>query len=105
VEQNRIVRLEQVGYSYGSQRALNGVDLEIGTGQITALLGPNGAGKTTLIHLLLGLIRIQTGTLCLFDGQAPGENACRRRIGVMLQASGVQRNLTVRELLALFASF
>jgi len=105
VKQNRIVRLEQVGYSYGSQPALAGVDLEIESGRITALLGPNGAGKTTLIHLLLGLIKMQTGTICLFGGLAPGESACRRRIGVMLQASGVQHNLAVRELLALFASF
>jgi len=105
VEQNRIVRLEQVGYRYGSQPALAGVDLEIESGRITALLGPNGAGKTTLIHLLLGLIATQTGTLRLFDDLAPGDRACCRRCGVMLQASGVQHNLTVSELIALFASF
>ena len=94
-----------VRFAYGDELALDGVDFELGRGRVTALLGPNGAGKTTLIHLLIGLMPIQHGELRLFDGLAPDDRACRRRLGVMLQRSGVQDNLRVGELLDLFGSF
>ena len=94
-----------VRHAYGQTRALDGVDLVLAAGEVTALLGPNGAGKTTLIHLLLGLRPVQSGTVRLFDDRSPSDPACRRRIGTMLQSSGVQGNLEVRELLQLFASF
>jgi ABC-2 type transport system ATP-binding protein len=42
---------------YGSVRALDGLDLEVGAGEVHAFLGPNGAGKTTTIRILLGLLR------------------------------------------------
>jgi len=88
-----------------SQHALDNVSLELNAGQVTALLGPNGAGKTTLIHLLLGLLPSHQGSIRLFDNLAPCQRQARTRIGVMLQQSGVQENLTVRELIELFASF
>ena len=94
-----------LGYRYATTTALDGIDLTLRRGQVTALLGPNGAGKSTLIHLLLGLKPVQSGTIRLFGERAPDDRSCRRRIGTRLQASGVQDNLTVRELLALFASF
>lgn len=94
-----------VRFAYGGNVALDGVNLELGRGQVTALLGPNGAGKTTLIHLLIGLMPLQHGEMRLFDDRAPDDRACRRRLGVMLQRSGVQDNLRVGELLDLFGSF
>jgi ABC-2 type transport system ATP-binding protein len=94
-----------LNHRYGSTVALSDVDLRLKSGRVTALLGPNGAGKTTLIHLLLGVLPIQQGTLELFEGLKPGSRAAQTRIGVMLQASGVQDNLSVVELLELFASF
>jgi ABC-2 type transport system ATP-binding protein len=92
-------------HDYGSTPALAGIDLTLHGGRVTALLGPNGAGKTTLIHLLLGILSVQRGRIGLFGDLEPGRSEAQRRIGVMLQASGVQDNLTVSELLALFASF
>lgn len=100
-----IATCRQVRHAYGRTVALDGVDLSLPAGQVTALLGPNGAGKTTLIHLLLGLLPVQSGEVRLFEGLDPADPAIRRRIGTMLQSSGVQGNLTVRELLRLFASF
>lgn len=97
--------LTGVSHAYGATRALDGVDLRLEAGTVTALLGPNGAGKSTLIHLLLGLKKVQSGTVRLFGGHRPDDRACRTRIGTMLQASGVQDNLTVIELIRLFASF
>lgn len=92
-------------HHYGATPALAGIDLTLHAGRVTALLGPNGAGKTTLIHLLLGVLPVQQGKVTLFGALRPGSHAAQVRIGVMLQASGVQDNLTVAELLALFASF
>jgi len=100
-----IATCRRVRHAYGRTVALDGIDLALPQGQVTALLGPNGAGKTTLIHLLLGLLPVQSGEVRLFEGLAPTDPAIRRRIGTMLQSSGVQGNLTVRELLHLFASF
>ena len=100
-----IARCSALHHRYGRHAALAGIELSFEAGRVTALLGPNGAGKTTLIHLLLGVLPVQRGRIRLFDGLAPGQRSAQARIGVMLQASGVQHNLTVAELLALFSSF
>ncbi|MDQ1631033.1 MAG: type transport system ATP-binding protein, partial [Frankiaceae bacterium] len=52
-----VVRLDGLHKSYGSTKAVNGLDLAIAPGEVVALLGPNGAGKSTAIDLLLGLSR------------------------------------------------
>lgn len=100
-----VAELNGVSHAYGKTRALEDIDLRLESGTVTALLGPNGAGKSTLIHLLMGLQPIQHGSIRLFGQYRPDDRACRTRIGTMLQASGVQDNLTVRELMELFASF
>ena len=100
-----VAELNGVSHRYADLHALDDIDLRLEAGRVTALLGPNGAGKSTLIHLLLGLKSVQSGSIRLFGEHAPDARACRSRIGTMLQASGVQDNLTVIELLALFASF
>lgn len=54
--------------SYGPVKALNGLDLEVATGEVHGFLGPNGAGKTTTIRILLGLLQADSGTVELFGG-------------------------------------
>jgi len=100
-----VAECSAVHHHYGSTAALDGIDLALSGGKVTALLGPNGAGKTTLIHLLMGVLPVQKGRIKVFGSLRPGQRPAQRRIGVMLQASGVQNNLTVTELLDLFASF
>ena len=56
-----LARLEGVTKSFGSVRALDGVDLELRRGEIVALLGPNGAGKSTAVAIMLGLRRPDAG--------------------------------------------
>ncbi len=63
-------------------RALDGVDLEIGQGEVFGLLGPNGAGKTTLVKILLGLTRPTAGTAWL-RGADPARAAARLRVGYL----------------------
>lgn len=53
---------------FGTTLALDGLDLEVGAGEVHGFLGPNGAGKTTTIRILLGLIRQDSGTASLLGG-------------------------------------
>ena len=55
--------IENLTKSYGSQKALDGVSLEIKSGQITGLLGPNGAGKSTLMKIITGSVVPDTGSV------------------------------------------
>src|SRR3954452_8477791 len=54
--------------SFGRVRALDGLDLEVATGEVHGFLGPNGAGKTTTLRVLLGLLRADAGTATLLGG-------------------------------------
>lgn len=99
-----IARLDGAVKRYGPLTALDGVDLQLKSGELLALLGPNGAGKTTAIGLLLGLIRADLGTVDLF-GMDPQRIKARRRIGVMLQNAELPPTLRVSELLRLTASY
>ncbi|MEE9184081.1 MAG: ABC transporter ATP-binding protein [Acidimicrobiia bacterium] len=79
------LRLEGLTRRYGSFVAVDGVGLEIDSGEMVALLGPSGAGKTTTLELIAGLQRPSAGDIKL-DGQSVIEEAPeRRRIVLMLQ--------------------
>jgi ABC-2 type transport system ATP-binding protein len=54
--------------TFGETRALDGLDLQVSTGEVHGFLGPNGAGKSTTIRVLLGLLRADTGEVRLLDG-------------------------------------
>ena len=99
-----IAKLDAASKRYGAVLALDRVDLDVRGGEVLALLGPNGAGKTTAISLLLGLLEADTGSATLFDA-APKSLSARRRIGAMLQTTGVPETLTIGELIALFRSY
>ena len=61
--------------TFGAVRALDGLDLTVGAGEVHGFLGPNGAGKSTTIRLLLGLLRKDAGDVRLFGGDPWGEAA------------------------------
>ncbi len=81
----------------GNRDALKELQLEIAAGEVFGLLGPNGAGKTTLIRLIMGLLLPDSGSISLFDGQAPGSDTVRRQIGYMPQQLSLYPGLTVWE--------
>jgi ABC-2 type transport system ATP-binding protein len=62
------IRTEGLVKTFGPTRALDGLDLEVRTGEVHGFLGPNGAGKTTTIRVLLGLLRADAGRAELLDG-------------------------------------
>jgi ABC-2 type transport system ATP-binding protein len=96
--------LRGVSKRYGKVTALDGVNLTLATGQVTAILGPNGAGKTTAVRLILGLAQPTSGTVRLL-GLDPLAAAARQRVGVMLQVSKVPETLRVAEHIHLFSSY
>jgi NitT/TauT family transport system ATP-binding protein len=57
------LRLTGIGHDYALKTALTGIDLALPSGRVLALVGPSGCGKTTLLHLVAGLLTVQTGTL------------------------------------------
>jgi len=92
--------------SYGPLEALRGIDLRIERGEVFALLGPNGAGKTTTVEILEGL-RSRTGGEVSVLGHDPGrrEQALKERVGIVLQQTGVDEYLTVREVVRMVAGY
>jgi ABC-2 type transport system ATP-binding protein len=92
--------------SYGAFAAVDHIDLSVRFGEIFAILGPNGAGKTTTIEILQGHRDRDSGEVSVL-GTDPGTagTAWRHRVGVVLQSSGFNDELTVREMVTHFASF
>lgn len=90
--------------SFGSFKAINGIDLQVYAGEAFGLLGPNGAGKTTLIGMILGLLHPNSGTITLFgepiDGAAP---YLSHRIGAMLERPAFYPHLSGWDNLRVFA--
>lgn len=62
------ISVSELVKTFGSTRALDGLDLEVARGEVHGFLGPNGAGKSTTVRVLLGLLRPDAGTARLLDG-------------------------------------
>ncbi|MDQ4142504.1 MAG: ABC transporter ATP-binding protein [Actinomycetota bacterium] len=92
--------------TYGDTRAVSGIDLQVRQGEIFALLGPNGAGKTTTVEILEGYRQPTTGEVEVlgFD-PTRGDIAFKRRIGIVLQSTGVEPYLSVAETVDLFRGY
>ncbi len=65
---DRVIQINGLHKAFGTTQALDGLDLEVTTGEVHGFLGPNGAGKSTTIRVLLGLLRADSGTVRLFGG-------------------------------------
>ncbi len=87
-----------LGRDYGSTRALDALDLIVGSGALVGVLGPNGAGKTTAMLLLATLLKPSRGTALVFGHDIARDRAAiRRRLGLVFQEASVDGLLTVRE--------
>jgi ABC-2 type transport system ATP-binding protein len=104
MQQETAIRGRGLRKSFGSQPALDGIDLDVAEGTVFALLGPNGAGKTTTIRILTTLIGADAGTAEVAGHDVAREaDAVRSAIGVTGQFSAVDGLLTGRENLQLMA--
>ena len=92
--------------AYGALEAVRDVDLSVAAGEVFALLGPNGAGKTTTVEICEGHRKRDGGEVRVlgFDPDTGGRQF-RERIGIVLQSTGVDPYLTVRETIDLYAGY
>jgi daunorubicin resistance ABC transporter ATP-binding subunit len=96
------VQAEGLTKTYGTVRALDGLDLEIAPGTVTGLLGPNGAGKTTAVRVLATLLRPDAGSARVAGHDVLQDpDAVRRSIGLAGQYAAVDEHLTGEENLRL----
>src|ERR687893_2265968 len=88
--------------AFGKVKAVDGVDLAVGTGSVYGVLGPNGAGKTTTIRMLATLIRPDAGSARVLGHDiVTDSDAVRALVGLTGQLASVDEDLTGRENLVL----
>lgn len=96
------IAAEKLTVGYGGNPIINGLDIAIPEGHITAIIGPNGCGKSTILKALSRLIPVQGGTV-LLDGKAiaqlPGTEIARK-MAILPQSPVSPPGLTVEELVA-----
>jgi ABC-2 type transport system ATP-binding protein len=103
---NPAIEVHDLHKRYGEFEAVRGIDISVATGEVFGLLGPNGAGKTTTVEILEGYRRRSAGEVSVLGHDpAARELALRKRIGIVLQSSGIYSHLTPREALRHWAGF
>ncbi len=101
-----VITVRELRKSYGGSEAVAGINLDVYRGEVFAFLGPNGAGKTTTVEILEGYRRRNAGDVSVL-GVDPADSGggWRARIGVVLQQSAPEAELTVRECVARYAGY
>ncbi|XAQ45208.1 ABC transporter ATP-binding protein [Ralstonia solanacearum] len=105
LKNNAAIVLRDVGKDYGTVRAVDGVNLEVGYGELFGLIGHNGAGKSTLFRMMLGLIPVSEGEIHVAGAslRTAAFRAARRRIGYLPENLALYDNLSGLETLRFFA--
>jgi branched-chain amino acid transport system ATP-binding protein len=99
-----VLRLTDVGVSYGGIAAVKGISLEVAAGEIVTLIGANGAGKTSTLKTIVGLVPLKTGSVQLFGSPIKGiktHKIIAQGVALVPEGRAVFGNLTVRENLQL----
>jgi len=100
------IQISQVSKLYGSQKALDRVSFEIGTGELVGFLGPNGAGKSTLMKIITGYLAADEGKVMINGETVETKNvAIRSQIGYLPENNPLYTDLYVREYLEMVAGF
>jgi ABC-2 type transport system ATP-binding protein len=100
VNDQEIIRVENLEHSYGAFKAVDGISFSVKRGEIFSFLGPNGAGKSTAINVLITLLAKQKGTATV-DGYdvTKDPQKVRESIGIVFQDITLDRDMTVWEIL------
>ncbi|HQX92893.1 MAG TPA: ATP-binding cassette domain-containing protein, partial [Thermomonas sp.] len=85
---------------YPGVAALDGVDLDIRSGELVALLGPSGSGKTTLLRVIAGLLHADAGRVLFGENDATGLSLRERNVGFVFQHYALFRHMTVADNIA-----
>src|SRR5438874_8114031 len=100
------IEVQDLRKSYGPVEAVRGIDFTVGEGEVFSLLGPNGAGKTTTVEILEGYRQRDAGTVSVLGHDpARAERSFKARIGIVLQQTGVEEFLTVREAVDMYRGY
>lgn len=100
------ISVSQVSKLYGSQKALDQVSFEIGTGELVGFLGPNGAGKSTMMKIITGYLSSDGGSVTINGERVEAKNVgIRSRIGYLPENNPLYTDLYVREYLEMVAGF
>ena len=102
---SNVIRVDGLVKRYGDVTAVAGISFTINEGEVVALLGPNGAGKTTAVEIMEGFRQADEGQVEVL-GHNPGaaSREFRDRIGIVLQETGIEQNIRVREALDFYGS-
>ena len=102
-----MLEIRDISAFYGKHRALDGVSLDVGRGEIVVILGANGAGKTTLLKVIAGLIPAAAGARVTMTGRQlaglPAHQIVEAGLALVPEGRGIFGELTVRENLLLGA--
>lgn len=102
IEANGLTKVFRDFWGRPKVRAVDGIDLNIRSGEIFGLLGPNGSGKSTTMKMILGLLYPTRGTLTVL-GNAPHDVGTKARMGFMPEESYLHKYLTPEEILRFYA--
>jgi phospholipid/cholesterol/gamma-HCH transport system ATP-binding protein len=102
MDNNIVIRVKDVHKSFGSQKVLDGINLEVERGKITVIIGKSGGGKSVLMKHLIGLVKPDMGEIwvdgeeiaCLKEKEL---NAVRKRFGMLFQEAALFDSMTVAE--------
>jgi len=103
---DHVIEITGLRKTYGDLEAVASIDLHVDRGEVFALLGPNGAGKTTATEILEGYRPRTAGEVSVL-GHDPskGERALKQRVGIVLQSTGLDAFLTVRETVDMYGGY
>ncbi len=101
-DDGRAILVDSLRVVRGGVCVLENLSLSVATGRVAGLLGPSGSGKSTLLRAIVGVQRIEGGSVTVLGAHA-GTPSLRRRVGYMTQAPSVYTDLSVRENLRYFA--
>ena len=105
MQSKTVVEVQGLRKSYGDLQVLNNINFSINQGEIFSILGPNGAGKTTCLEILEGFREADSGQVSIFGYDPKSqERSFKEKIGIVVQTSGMEDELTATEILLLYGS-